>query len=72
MSMLCTNCLNLIPEERLLALPNTQTCVNCSQEVAKVGITIWDKTTPHFFVVEPEVAQEYRRLEGHGCQFSGL
>lgn len=30
--MLCNKCGKLIPQERLEILPNTQTCVDCSEE----------------------------------------
>ena len=30
--MNCIYCGQLIPEKRLIALPNTQTCVNCSDD----------------------------------------
>lgn len=36
----CIQCKNEIPEGRLKALPNTQTCVNCSTSKMKRSITV--------------------------------
>ena len=37
MTKLCVNCGNEIPAGRLEALPNTTTCVSCSNVTAKAG-----------------------------------
>lgn len=61
--MKCINCGKKIPIGRLEVLPNTRVCVNCSKEEVKVGITIWDKTSPSMVVVDKDEAKEFFRCE---------
>lgn len=60
---ICVNCREEIPPERLEILPETKTCIKCSQEESLIGITIWDKTTPIFVAVNSQAAEMAGRLE---------
>lgn len=60
---LCEKCKVPIPLERLEILPETKTCVKCSQEEALVGITIWDKNTSIFIPVKSEIAERFDQLQ---------
>lgn len=61
--MKCIKCGEIIAKERLDALPTTQTCVKCSDVQKRVGITIWNKTTPTLVIVDENEAEEFQRLE---------
>ncbi len=61
--MNCSTCGKPIPAERLAALPNTTTCVGCSDEPAKHGFTVWDKTTPTLAILDGDELDELKRLE---------
>lgn len=61
--MNCVTCGRKIPAIRLAALPDTVTCVNCSEEQIKVGVTIWDKSTPSLEIMDQAEADRFGRLE---------
>jgi len=61
--MNCIECNKKIPRARLDALPETQTCVRCSKEEKRIGITIWDKTTPELIMVNGDEARRLWHLE---------
>ena len=49
-NMNCVICKNEIPPKRLEVLPNTKTCVNCSQESPKRGVTVMQGSGAHTWV----------------------
>lgn len=63
----CIKCDNTIPEGRLKALPNTNTCVNCSTAGMKKGITVTHGTGDHTYqelsVVSEEVYNKIIEIE---------
>lgn len=62
--MNCINCNKRIPAARRAALPGTLTCIACSQEKMKLGVTIWnDKSTPSLEIMDEVKAERFRRLE---------
>lgn len=61
--MLCKKCGKKIPKARLQALPDTTTCVKCSEVQAKMGVTIWDGTTSVVEIVDGTEAEEFQRYE---------
>jgi len=66
----CSKCLKPIPEGRLKALPNTQTCTNCSDTEKVAGFMSWEhKTAPVLNITDAETAaQVYKdtRRKGTG------
>ena len=61
--MKCSECGKDIPPERLEILPETRTCVVCSKEQRRIGITVWDKKTPELVIVKQEEADFFWRME---------
>jgi len=59
----CIECGKPIPKIRLKALPNTLTCVKCSQVKPVVGITIWNKTSSELITVDESEARRLREME---------
>lgn len=52
--MLCLKCGNLIPQKRLEIIPNTKTCVNCSNESRMKGnIITTGKEGEETVIIEP-------------------
>ena len=70
--MECIKCQSPIPSERLEALPDTQFCVNCSEEKPKIGFTDWDKKTPELLIVETEDFNRLEKLEKYGGRLGRL
>ena len=72
--MKCTKCRNPIQEARMKALPNTRTCVKCSN-VGKwyTRPVITGKTTYSEVEVikDPETAKEMHKLDRRGRQGFG-
>jgi hypothetical protein len=54
--MNCEECGKPIPKRRLKALPDTKTCVKCSQVQRVVGFTSWDKTTSDLVILNKDEA----------------
>jgi hypothetical protein len=52
--MECLECGKPIPKERLKVLPNTTTCVKCSQEKPVLGMVIWDGNRAETITVNAE------------------
>jgi hypothetical protein len=49
----CEKCGTKIPKDRLKALPDTRTCVKCSDVKAKVAFTVYShKTAPEIVFVD--------------------
>lgn len=61
--MKCAKCKIKIPRERLDVIPDTKTCVKCSDIEPLFGITVWDKTTPELLIVDEATAQRFWKLE---------
>lgn len=63
----CKKCGNEIPEGRLKVLPNTTTCVKCSDVQAKVPVTVsigkGDDNYNEIVILEREQFDEYKALE---------
>ena len=54
MSRYCRKCQGIIPDARRIALPDTEVCVACSDEVPVKGWLEWShKTAPAFQIVTP-------------------
>jgi hypothetical protein len=52
----CKVCGQPIPLERLEALPETETCVGCSDEKKKMGFMDYShKTAPEFVEIDPNM-----------------
>ena len=55
--MKCSSCTNIIPKERLKALPETKVCVSCSTEDAKGAVDIvYHKTGNTIQIMDKEAA----------------
>jgi hypothetical protein len=63
MQPVCIECGQSIPQERLEALPDTETCVLHSKEQKRVGVTVWDRKTPELIIVQESEAEFFRRME---------
>ena len=61
--MKCVGCEVEIPEERLEVLPGVKTCVKCSDEKARVGVTVWDSGTPILIITDEETFEATQKLE---------
>lgn len=62
MMRLCHSCQQPIPPARLAALPDTRTCVRCSDVRAPLGHMSWEhKTAPTFHHVTPTQAAWFHR-----------
>lgn len=63
----CDICGEEIPVKRLEILPNTKTCVNCSQTGRKGGITLQlgegDHTYNEIVILEPEDITQYNKVK---------
>lgn len=63
----CDSCGEEIPIKRLEILPNTKTCVNCSQTGKKGGITLQlgegDHTYNEIVILEPEDVTKYNEAK---------
>jgi hypothetical protein len=58
----CYKCQTVIPPIRLEALPDTETCVKCSDEPVRVGFMDWyHKTAPELVIVSGK--ENLRRAE---------
>src|SRR5262245_12321481 len=63
----CHFCGNDIPKARLEALPDTKTCLSCSQEEPVKGHMVWNhKTAPTLEVLPPEEFKKVYALERRG------
>ena len=59
----CVSCKCDIPAERLEALPDTRTCVNCSDVAAPVGFMAYShKTAPSLIIVSSRDKEAVRQL----------
>lgn len=58
----CINCGKRIPEERLEVLPNTDTCVKCSEVDKRVGMMVWDQATPELVMLEGSQKERLNEL----------
>lgn len=66
--MKCEKCKVDISPERLEVLPDTRTCVKCSEVTAPVGIIVWDKNTPILEIMDEFQAVRFRQLVNYdGC-----
>lgn len=64
---LCVKCQTPIEEKRLIALPDTRTCVACSETKKLVGHMTWEhKTAPTFNLVTPEQHETLQRHSRKG------
>ena len=63
----CISCNQVIPSQRLKALPNTTRCVNCSTAQPKGGISITrgegDHTYTETIIMEHDEYVEYKKIE---------
>lgn len=60
--MNCSVCGCTIPDERLEALPNTTTCVNCSGVKKRIGFMDYGhKTASEFIQIDPDDTEGLRR-----------
>ena len=63
----CISCNQVIPSQRLKALPNTTRCVNCSTAQPKGGISITrgkgDHTYTETIIMEHDEYVEYKKME---------
>jgi hypothetical protein len=58
----CQKCGETIPMNRLLAIPNTATCVKCSNVKEYVGFMDWEhKTAPEIVFVGGDDRENLRR-----------
>lgn len=58
----CCKCKIEIPAERLEAIPDTTTCVNCSNVKKKVGfMDFYHKTAPELVIVDSSDEESVRR-----------
>jgi hypothetical protein len=71
-NMNCTECGKKIPKIRLKALPDTTTCVRCSQEEAHMGLTVWDKSTSELVIVDSSEAERFKELEKYDGRMARL
>ena len=68
----CVHCLQPIPERRLVALPHTNTCVNCSRVQAPVCFQIpTGKNTSEFFAIPAENTEGIRQATNVLCRAKG-
>lgn len=73
--MHCKSCGNSIPEQRLKALPNTRTCIQCSgiERVAGFPIITTKTTYSEIQIVSQETAQElYSKQDRTGGIATGV
>jgi len=62
--MICINCGREISEGRLKILPDTRTCIGCSQVKPVIGFKVFsDKVTSDVVIINPENTEEIRRAE---------
>jgi len=62
--MRCVVCGTEIPQERLEALPNTQYCVECSQEKRHRVFPMYShKTAPELVIISANDTEAIRRAE---------
>lgn len=74
--MNCIKCKTEIPEKRLLALPNTKTCVNCSTTSTYRAVTItcgegedtWQETK----ILSESEYNAYMRIERKTNEINGI
>ena len=60
----CIKCNNEIPPKRLEILPGVKTCVNCSTETAKRGVTVMRGEGDHTWIDLDIMTQEqYEQME---------
>ena len=72
----CIKCQTIIPEKRLIALPNTATCVNCSTTSAYKAVTItcgegedtWQETK----IMSESEYDAYMKIERKTNEISGI
>lgn len=61
-SRVCLKCGRLIDPERITALPNTQTCADCSIEPKRVGYMVFGhKTGGELVTISPEETELIRQ-----------
>ncbi len=70
--MNCKSCNKKISIKRLKAIPETEYCVECSEEQKMLGITVWDKTCPMVQIVKKSEADEFWRFEHGEGRFTRL
>jgi hypothetical protein len=68
--MKCNKCDTTIPQERLDALPDTKTCVKCSEVRPMVGVTVWNKTSQQLVITDVNGAKEFWHYEVGDGRFS--
>jgi hypothetical protein len=61
--MLCEKCKCLIPSERLEILPDTKTCVNCSEVQKVTGFMEYGHKTAGYLVMMPDDPEQRRLAE---------
>lgn len=60
----CKNCKQNIPKARLEVLPNTETCVGCSDAKPMMGFMDWaHKTAPELVMVNTADKENVRRAQ---------
>lgn len=60
----CKNCEKKIPKARLEVLPDTDTCVGCSEAKPMMGFMDWaHKTAPELVMVNPADKENLRRAK---------
>ena len=65
----CVKCSSVIPQGRVDALPNTTTCVRCSDVRAFVGFMDWGhKTAPEIVMIPAEDREGLRRAQRINCR----
>lgn len=58
----CDKCGTVIPNNRLLAIPNVKVCVRCSDVKEYVGFMDWEhKTAPEIVLVKGDDLENLRR-----------
>jgi hypothetical protein len=67
-NMNCSECGKKIPKIRLQVLPDTKTCVKCSQEEAHVGLTVSSEVV----IVDSAEAARLRELEKYDGRINRL
>lgn len=66
---LCKHCEAPIPYARLVALPDTRTCLSCSEEEPLRGWLVWEhKTAPAFQVVSAKQHDELKSNDRRGMK----
>lgn len=70
--MNCIECGKIIPKARLKVLPDTETCVKCSQAQPVLGVTVWDHCSSELIAVNSEQAKRFAALDKSEGRLSRL